>query len=204
MSTNILNVSVPDAPTPSMEMCHEFTFNYLVQRRYNQTSIAPVRYMHSGGAHIYRGLYALLLDSNKQHFNPGLVPIIAGDILIFSTDRNNILTENTVVHSMVALSAITWYGVNNAGIFGPIYNQNRLRGPELSPKISQLRDRGKIDNIDTLFYNFELLNQVNALTQHRVQVYRQGRFTTNNPNFVSHLRTPNVLPYIQYFIHIFR
>lgn len=99
MSTNILNVSVPDAPTPSMEMCHEFTFNFLFQIIFRGRGIFTPYIQNM----TYPHLYHLLLRIGKQYLVPG-TPIQGGDILIFSANQTVININPPVTHSMVAIN----------------------------------------------------------------------------------------------------
>lgn len=128
MPLTLLGVQVPDYPNANQEICHQFTVNYLICR--NQ----PRRLVYANLPPNTNALQMLVQEIQRQNLAPQAIgnPINPGDlILIGNRDANGMLRP---AHSMIAITQALWFGVNNLGTFGNLFQQTNIPANSLSAR----------------------------------------------------------------------
>ena len=113
MPTSLLGVTVPDYPNTDQEACHLFTGNWIIHR------INPnvgYRLLHREPS--YQFIIRILQEHNFTLQVGGQIQ--PGDIILI--DHIN----NYIGHSMVAINNNVWFGVNNLGTFGLLFQNSGI------------------------------------------------------------------------------
>lgn len=124
MPTNLLDVIVPDYNGKGTETCHEFTRNFLRIRdeQGNGYQTAAIEEMNSADF-----LLNYLRDNNGYQLRNIGEQIQPGDIICLGQDWDQSTLRFTYFsHSMIAINATYWFGTNNLGTFGLLFQRANI------------------------------------------------------------------------------
>ncbi len=156
MPTSLLGVTVPDYPNTDQEACHLFTGNWIIHRI---NPNAGYRLLHNESSHQF---IARILQTYNYTLQVG-GQIQPRDIILINH------TDYTIGHSMVAINNNVWYGVNNFGTFGLIFQNSGI-------PVDTLSQRREVDflelNLGTINYVTQTINQGNQFPPLHYEIWR--------------------------------
>lgn len=121
-------VNIPDFPHNVQETCHSFTGNYLYQR-YVQRG-APYQIIRTDSIEFLKNKIQL----SHIRSQPIGSPIMQGDLIIIGSGRTPTGEIAIITHSMIAISQTVWFGCNNVGTFGTVYNTLNIPANSLASR----------------------------------------------------------------------
>lgn len=134
-------VHIPDFPHNVQETCHSFTGNYLYQR-YVQRG-APYQIIRTDSIEFLKNMIQL----SHIRSQPIGSLIMQGDLIIIGSGRTPTGEIAIITHSMIAISPTVWFGCNNVGTFGTVYNT-------LNIPANSLASRREVDLLNLAGLNF--------------------------------------------------
>lgn len=122
MPTNLLGVIVPDYNGQGIETCHEFTRNFLRIRDehlngYQTAAAAGLDSIHFLLDYLNEGENEYQLRNIEDQIQPG-------DIICLGIGLDQ--ANGVLLHSMIAIDEANWFGTNNVGTFGLLFQRANI------------------------------------------------------------------------------